>query len=564
MILKPLGGQYMSYKLGIDVGGTFTDAVLIRDNEVQNKGKIPTDKENLLETIIRATDLLDISNREIEQITISTTLVTNAILQNHLPNVNLVLFPGSGMKLSSLPWPVDYKVLSGELDFRGREVSPPNKKEWLQLVEQLKSSPEQGIAISGKFSHRNNIHEAQLASYLEKELPQANIALGSQLGQTNFYRRSLTTYLNLASQRLFLEFASQLRSAMAARSCKAPVRVLKADGGVLPLDKIRPVESIYSGPAASVLGALAQSNSEDSYVVVDIGGTTTDIGLVLSGSPLISAHGARIGSFLTNVRSLAVRSVPIGGDSAVVMENGQISLASYRLGPAYCIGGSNPTPTDALRYLNLTDYGSYAKAEKAIAGLLPENKRQPQDIRETAEKIVSIMVDRISRAIEELQQEWKDEPAYKIWEVLHQNDDLEFYIQLSGGGSSGISKALSERMNAKTVLMDFSEVSNAIGAAMAKPTFSWTLNLDTYLGRYRIEETGEQGKWNGSKKPHKEVEQFLKDLAYRQAETMGIEVNSLQQEQFDYFPLVESYHTVGQIVRGGMHVTPGVVGRIVK
>ncbi len=554
----------MSYKLGIDVGGTFTDAVLIKDNEVQNKGKIPTAKDNLLETIISAMDLLDISNREIEQITISTTLVTNAILQNHLPDVNLILFPGSGMKLSSLPWPVDYKVLSGELDFRGREVSPPNQQEWLQLAHQLKSSPELQIAISGKFSHRNNIHEEQLASYLQKEIPQANIAIGSQLGQINFYRRSLTTYLNLASQKLFSEFASQLRSAMDARNCKAPIRVLKADGGVLPLAKIRPVESIYSGPAASVLGALAQSNSEDSYVVVDIGGTTTDIGLVLSGSPLISASGAKIGSFLTNVRSLAVRSVPIGGDSAVLMENGQLTLANYRLGPAYCIGGNNPTPTDALRYLNFTDYGSYARAEEAIASLLPENKRQPQDIRETAEKIVSIMVDRISKAIEELQQEWKDEPAYKVWEVLHHHDDFEFYIQLSGAGSSGISNALAKRMNARTVLTNFSEVSNAIGAAMAKPTFSWTLNLDTYLGRYRIEETGEQGKWEGSKKPHKQVEQFLKDLAYRQAETMGIEVNSLQKDQFDYFPLVESYQTVGQIIRGAMHVPPGVIGRIVK
>lgn len=554
----------MSYKLGIDVGGTFTDAVLIKDNEVQNKGKIPTAKDNLLEAIISAMDLLDISNREIEQITISTTLVTNAILQNHLPDVNLILFPGSGMKLSSLPWPVDNKVLSGELDFRGREVSPPNQQEWLQLANQLKSSPELQIAISGKFSHRNNIHEEKLASYLQKELPQANIAIGSQLGQINFYRRSLTTYLNLASQKLFSKFASQLRLAMDARSCKAPIRVLKADGGVLPLAKIRPVESIYSGPAASVLGALAQSNCEDSYVVVDIGGTTTDIGLVLSGSPLISASGAKIGSFLTNVRSLAVRSVPTGGDSAVLMENGQLTLANYRLGPAYCIGGNNPTPTDALRYLNLTGFGSYARAEEAIAGLLPENKRQPQDIRETAEEIVSIMVDRISITIEELQQEWKDEPAYKVWEVLHHHDDFEFYIQLSGGGSSGISKALAKRMNARTVLMDFSEVSNAIGAAMAKPTFSWTLNLDTYLGRYRIEETGEQGKWKGSKKPHKQVEQFLQDLAYRQAQTMGIEVSSLEKDQFDYFPLVESYQTVGQIIRGAMHVPPGVIGRIVK
>ena len=97
---------------------------------------------------------------------------------------------------------------------------------------------------------------------------------------------------------------------------------------------------------------------------------------------------------------------------------------------------------------------------------------------------------------------------------------------------------------------------------MAKPTFSWTLNLDTFLSRYRIEETGEQGRWEGSKKPHKEVEQFLHNLVLKEAEIMGIDAQTLQKEPFDYFPLVEGYHTVGQIVRGAMHVPPGVTGRV--
>lgn len=548
----------MSLKLGIDVGGTFTDAVLIEDNEVLNSGKVPTDKENLLETIITAMDMLDISHRKVDEITISTTLVTNAILQNRLPDVKLILFPGSGMKLTSLEWPVDYKVLKGELDFRGREVTPPDLEEFNKLSEELKKTSKPLVAICGKFSHRNNIHEEQLKVFLKEKLPEAAIALGSQLGQTNFYRRSLTTYLNLANRKLFLEFASQLKKAVDVRHCQAPIRVLKADGGVLPLDRIRPVESIYSGPAASILGALAQSKPEDSYVVVDVGGTTTDIGLVLSGSPLISSKGAKIGSFLTNVRSLAVRSVPIGGDSAVLLEDGRLTLAHYRLGPAYCLGGSIPTPTDAMRYLNLIDYGSYPKAEESLAGLLPESTRGPEDIKVLAERILLMMVDRIGQAIEELHQEWKDEPAYKVWEVLHHHEDFEFYIQLSGGGAPGISQALQDRMKLKTTLTNFSGVSNAIGAAMAKSTFSWTLNLDTYLGRYSIEETGEQGRWTGSKKPHREVEKFLTDLAHKQASGMAIDSSSLQKDPFDYFPLVESYHTVGQIVRGSIHVPPGV------
>lgn len=546
--------------IGIDVGGTFTDIVLISGEEVLKSGKIPTRQDDLLNTVLDSLDYLGLENIEvIDQITISTTLVTNAILQNRLPQVELILFPGSGMKLTSLPWPISYRTLSGELDYRGREVLPPNKNEWLRLTEELaNTAPQALVAIVGKFSHRNHTFEKQLAAYLEKAVPNIVVALGSEWGQTNFYRRSLTTYLNLASKNLAFDFASQLQKAVQARGYKAPIRVLKADGGVLPLDKIRPVESIYSGSAASVLGAMAQSMPEQSYIVVDVGGTTTDIGLVLSGSPLISSRGAQIGPFLTNVRSLAVRSIPFGGDSAVMMDNGEIILADYRLGPAYCLGGNYPTPTDAMRYLKLTDFGDYSKAEEAIMTLLPENKREMQFGKEAAERIINQMAEQIGTVIEELLQEWKAEPAYKVWEVLHQQEDYKFSIQLSGGGAPGLASTLEKRMNTKTVVKNFSAVSNALGAALAKPAFSWTLNLDTYLSRYRIEETGEQGRWEGSKKPYREVEQFLTELAQNQAESMGIKVDSLQKDPFDYFPLVEGYQTVGQIIRGAIHVPPGV------
>lgn len=550
----------MSSIIGIDVGGTFTDAVEICDSKIVCQTKIPTDREDLLHTIITALDALNINGKEsLKHITVSTTLVTNAILQSNLPQVEIILFPGSGMKLSSLPWPVSYRILTGELDFRGREVRPPDKTEWLLLAEELrKTSSQPLVAIIGKFSHRNNRLEQQLAEFLAQEVPNIRIAQGYKWGQTNFYRRSLTTYLNLACQDLMTAFSSQLQQAIRNRRCQAPIRVLKADGGVLPVAALRPVESIYSGPAASVLGAMAQSTAEDSYIVVDVGGTTTDIGLVLSGTPLISSKGAQIGQFLTNIRSLAVRSVSVGGDSAVLADNKDFVLADYRLGPACCMGGSTPTPTDAMRYLNLIDIGELSRAEEALTMLLPENRRDKSSLRSLAESIIARMVEKIAAVIEQLLQEWKDEPAYKVWEVLHQRENIKFHIRLSGGGGIGICSALEYRMNTKTILAESAEFSNAVGAALAKPTFSWTMNLDTYLSRYRIEETGEQGRWTGSKKAQGQAEQFLIELAQRQAETMDIDPNSIQKELFDYFPLVEGYETVGQIVRGSAYVRPDV------
>ena len=571
----------MSIRIGIDVGGTYTDAVLISSGQVRQTGKVLTKPDQLLHTVLEALDSLNITSRispnhEVENITVSTTLVTNAILQKRLPEVELILLPGSGMKLTSLPWPVPYHVLSGELDYRGRQIAALDKHELQHLTETIinkrqgiKQKNEKPLAvISGKFSHRNYILEQQLAAYLQKEIPELSMALGSEWGQSNFYRRSLTAYLNLATQDLFADFRDNLIEAVHARGLHAPVKILKADGGMLPAENIRPVESIYSGPAASLLGTLAQSNPEHAYIVVDIGGTTTDIGLVLAGKPLLSSRGAHIGDFLTNIHSLAVRSIAVGGDSVVLpaegeqaaaegRENNNLSLASYRLGPAYCLGGSRPTTPDALRYLGLVDFGSHTRAEEAMSLLLPEGRRETPYLRDIAQKILNLMVEHIASAIEALVKQWRNEPAYKVWQVLNPRADHKFPIKLSGGGAHGIAAALAQRMNTTATLTDHAMVANAVGAAMARPTFSWTLNLDTSLRRYRIEETGEQGEWRGSLKPHREVEQFLNTLASKQAKDMGLDVYRLEIEPFDYFPLVEGYRTVGQIIRGRVHLPPG-------
>ncbi|MHB8126209.1 MAG: hydantoinase/oxoprolinase family protein [Desulfitobacteriaceae bacterium] len=555
----------MTDRVGIDVGGTFTDAVLMKGNRIVNKAKVLTNTDDLLQTVMSALDKLRISEEKpVEKITVSTTLVTNAILQGHLPKIKLCLFPGNGMQLDALSWPIPYHVLSGLIDYRGREIKAPDQAEWEQLSQDLHNENDtiMHLAIVGKFSHRNKTHEEQLAAYLLKHNPNLQIALGHLWGQANFYRRSLTTYLNLATHDLYHQFAANLQKAVRTRGCHAPVSVLKADGGALPLASVRPIDSIYSGPTASVLGALAQSEESESFIVVDIGGTTTDLGIVLSGVPLMSSKGARIGDFSTLVHSLAVRSVPVGGDSVILKENQGFTIANYRSGPAYCLGGSVPTPTDAMCYLKLVDYGNWLLAEEALASLLPPEHREPADLHQLAEAIMEATVEKIALEIEDLSKEWKAEPAYKIWGVLHPHEVIKFHIRVSGGGAQGIAPSLGKRLLTRVRLGSYPEVSNAIGTAMAKSTFSWTLQLDTSRKRYQIEETGEQGDWLGSRKPHQEVAQFLTELAQKQAEEKGIDQADLQLDNFDYFPIIQGYQTVGQIVRGAIHVPPGVRGRI--
>ena len=174
-------------RVGIDVGGTYTDAVFIHDRQIQQTAKVPTRSENLVETLMDALDKLNIPDEQaLNQITVSTTLVTNAILQNRIPPVQLLLFSGNGMRVDALPWPVDYLELSGEMDFRGREIELPDQSEWGRLLTpNLRENPAH-VAIVGKFSHRNSLHEEQLASYLKGINPSLRIALGHTWGQANF------------------------------------------------------------------------------------------------------------------------------------------------------------------------------------------------------------------------------------------------------------------------------------------------------------------------------------------------------------------------------------------
>jgi N-methylhydantoinase A len=559
------GGIEMSCQIGIDVGGTYTDAVFIDHDQILRTSKVPTHDENLVATILDALETLKLSEvKTIEQITVSTTLVTNAIIQGRLPSIELLLFPGHGMSLSALPWPVVYHELTGEMDFRGREVVPTDPTEWDRLPWIKRSDNPELVAIVGKFSHRNNLHETQLAAYLSKLSPNCKIALGYEWGQANFYRRSLTTYLNLGVTSLYQQFAQQLQDAIVNLKINAPISILKADGGILPLNKLRPIDSIYSGPAASVLAGMTQSEETASSIVVDIGGTTTDLGLILSGTPLQSSRGAQIGPYSTLVHSLAVRSISVGGDSVIRATERGFALEKYRLGPAYCLGGKALTPTDAMRYLGLIDYGNWDLAEEALASVMPSDRRAPEFYQRLARDIIDRVVEEIAEAVDSLKREWQEEPAYKVWEVLHPHESQTFKTIVSGGGAQGLTKALEKRLGTPVQLGVFPEVSNALGAAMARPTFDCTLHLDTYMKRYHVEETGEQGIWTGASRPYREVESFLEGLVQKQAEQYGIKIQDLETEPFDFFPIVQNYQTVGQIIRGAAHLRSGVRGRVAK
>ena len=393
--------------IGIDVGGTTTDAVVVDGNMVVKTAYVPTDHDNLLKCLLLALDELvqDIDTGKIERVVLSTTLITNMIAEGKTDPVALVLIPGPGTN------PRDYTlgesiILDGAIDFRGKEIDRLKESQIKEAAFKIKAQGLSRVAVVGKFCQRNHSHELKVVDILAFALPGVKIEMGHKVsGQLNFPRRAATTMLTAATKDRYEQFALDMAAALRERKISAPVYILKADGGTLPLDKSvqMPVETIFSGPAASIMGVLALTEPGQSCVVVDIGGTTTDLALILSGKPLLSAKGARVGSLLTHVRAFAVKSVAIGGDSTVAVSGGCLSVGPKRNGPPLCMGGTLPTPTDALRVLGLTKIGDAAKAEKAMQ-IVAEGLGCTA--KEAAQKVVDAVVDKIVFEVNEMFREW--------------------------------------------------------------------------------------------------------------------------------------------------------------
>ncbi len=552
---------------GIDVGGTYTDAVLIRGSNVIKIAKIPTE-DDLLKSILGALDavLEGIDSSELERVVFSTTIITNLIAGRKFEKAALFVIPGPGLKQDYSLLGTDVCVLKGAIDYRGREVVPLDEREIEGAIKEIASKGYTKVGIVGKFSPRNTLHEKKVASIIKEMYPEWEVELGSHIGpQLNFPRRIESTYLTCITREPYRRFIQSVKTALKKRGIIAEAYILKADGGTFPLDSSDeiPVETIFSGPAASTLGVLALTPSESTTVVVDIGGTTTDLALILSGQPLLSARGAKVEGRLTQVRALAVRSVPVGGDSVVEISDGEVILQNWRKGPAYCVGGPAPTPTDALRALGLTFYGDEKRAKRAMellgksAGLEPEK---------AARKVVEAVVGAIAGEIEKMFLEWEQEPAYRVWEVLQKKKVRPSIIAGVGGGALGFLPLIARKLDLKSYIPPYAEVANAIGAALAMPTIQVNLRADTEQGFYIIQEEGYQGSIGPGVVSEKDVMLLAKEWLLKRAKKLGLcfdlqEVEIIRKEMFN---MVRGWNTVGRLFDITVQTPRGIKTRITE
>lgn len=536
--------------LGIDVGGTFTDAVILEAEQVARQAKVPTTHNNVLEGILKALDIvLEGIGGSVERVVISSTIITNALTENALEPVFLGIIPGPGRNYRG-QFPVEPYIFSGYVDHAGKVTAPLGKEHNLHGLGTVG-------AVSGKFA----VREPQLEHLLAHRLQQGGmkqIFLGSELsGELNFIRRTNSAYFSAQTYYLLQDFCAKVQAAMRARGLNCPVQILKADGGTMPLDQAlkQGVEAVLTGPAASALGIEALAAPNVKSISLDVGGTTTDIAFWDRGRPLMGAKGAVLKGYPTAVRSFHMRSVGIGGDSKITkLAHGTYKVGPERIGPAVAVGGKEPTLSDALIVAGYVSFGDYSKAQAAMATF-----GQPQA---EARAIVREAVRQLQQAIKEMLEEWAQQPVYTVDDVLKGSDFVPEQLIGVGGGAPGLIKALGEAMELPVTIPLGAMVANAIGAAVARPTLAVSLRADTGQGYYLIPEGGIREPIRGYF-DQGVAEGLLSAYLLKASEAWRLPEQTTELISSEHFSVVKNYYESADLYNLRMQLEPGIICKVV-
>jgi N-methylhydantoinase A/oxoprolinase/acetone carboxylase beta subunit len=546
--------------VGLDVGGTRTDVVVLRGNEIVSKVKLLTEHDDLLQTVCFG--LLEaiqgVERQRIRRVVVSTTLATNAIVQGETEPVGILVSSGPGMDPQSFAIGDHYYPVSGAIDHRGEEVAPINEKQVVEIGKKLRSAGIRNAAVVSKFSVRNPEHEIRMRNLLADGFDY--ITLGHQVsGQLNFGRRIATAYLNTAVARISRQFYSAVAKCMEQESIRPDLEILKADGGTMGQESSEQyaVETILSGPAASVMGTLSFADSSKEEIVLDIGGTTTDIAMLVDGVPLLKPLGVRMGGYNTLVRALRTVSIGVGGDSWVRLKREGLTIGPERRGRALAYGGPEPTPTDALVTLGLAQG---EQKQRAIAGMRKLAEQMGKGIEETAEEVVAKTCGLILEAVNGLVDRVNQQPVYTIHELLKGRHIKPSGIIVIGGPAKELAPRLEAMSGWQAKVPPEYEVANAIGAALARTTCQVTVLADTSLGYVSAPEEGYRATID-KRTGKEEIVRLAFDLLRQKALRLGAREEDLEMELLEdhSYNMVRGFYTVGQNIRVKAQVKPGLI-----
>ncbi|KQM11854.1 hypothetical protein AOA80_05805 [Methanomassiliicoccales archaeon RumEn M1] len=357
------------YGLGIDTGGTYTDAVImdLRSDSVLAKSKARTTHDDLSGGLTESIDavLKAFGERTFEPslIGVSTTLATNSVLEGRGGQVGLI---GLGWKPEK-GWELGAKMqrfLPGGHDSRGDPLATLDMKELDRNVQEMAPHID-SLVVSGLFSTQNPYQENGVKDLVQRKYGLPVVAGHELTAELGIYERTVTAVLNARLMPVMADFLDRVANILKARGLTAPVLVLKGDGTLMNMRtaRERPVDTILSGPAASAMGGRVLSGIDD-CVVVDMGGTSTDIAVLKCGIPKVSKDGSTVGRWRTRVEAVDMRTSALGGDSEVRLSpDGGLAIGPQRVVPLCFAAKRFPDITARMReagqarFIYLTERG---------------------------------------------------------------------------------------------------------------------------------------------------------------------------------------------------------------
>lgn len=467
------------YRLGIDVGGTNTDAVLIDKNkQVIAECKHPT-SENIQDGILGAVRAVlaqsGVDRSEISQAMLGTTQCTNAIVEKkNLAKVGVLRIGAPATR--GIPPMVDWEeairqvseadeIIGGGFEYDGKELAPLDEEAARAFFRSL-AGKVKSVAISCAFSTVRNDHEIRAAKICREVMGEdVQISISSEIGSMGLIERENATILNAALYKVARRFTEGFASSLAEEGVtNAKVYLSQNDGTLMTMEyaKKYPILTIACGPTNSIRGASYLSNLMDA-VVIDVGGTTTDIGVIAHGFPRESSVAVTIGGVRTNFRMPDVTSIGLGGGSIVRQQSdGSITVGPDSVGfeissKALVFGGDTITATDIAVRLGMAEVGDQRKADVIDA--------------EFAQNAMKVMKEMIEDAIDSMKSS---------------NTDMDAI--LVGGGSIVIPQQLEGTRTA--VKPEHFGIANAIGSAISKVsgTLEKLINYDEVPRETALEE----------------------------------------------------------------------------
>ena len=441
-------------RIGVDVGGTNTDAALMDNETVLSSVKTPTTGDigsGIINAIRLVLDKSDVAVSEIDNIMLGTTQFTNALVERkHLNKVGIIrmALPATESLPPLVDWPEPLVSVIGEhiymvnggYEFDGREISPLDERRVTEAARDIKRKGIRSVAISSVFSPINSSMEKAAEYIVRNEIPDVQITLSADIGRLGLIERENAAIMNASLADLSVQVVGSFRDALKSLNLRAPFYISQNDGTLMSADYAEkyPVLTFASGPTNSMRGAAFLSGLEDA-IIVDIGGTTSDIGVLHHGFPRESSVPTDIGSVRTNFRMPDILSIGLGGGSLVRVGNnltiGPDSVGYQLIEKGLVFGGDTLTATDIAVAAGITDIG------------------EPGRIRHLDVVTVIEAVDQIHKTVEEA----IDRMKTSITGVP---------VVLVGGGSILISREL--QGVSELYRPERASEANAIGAAIAQ------------------------------------------------------------------------------------------------